>query len=345
VTWSRIDLTADELAAPSEPPIVCGVLYRGKRHAVSGPPEALKTVFSNILGLEHLRAGHGAFALIDFEMDARDVRCMLGELGATAAELENVHYFAPDGPPQQEDLDALVAAEVRLVVIDAAAGAYDVSGLDDNKRADAERFGQLWIKPLWRLGITTVLIDHVVKNEEARGRFAIGSERKLGAVDVHLGLHPVKHLTRGGRGIVRIQTHKDRPGHLARPTARELHLTSDPETNTITWEILPTDLEETAETSQSTFRPTVLMDRALDHVHAHLDEPLTRSALAAAIGGKRKYALDGIDLLIDEGRLALDLNRKVVPGYVPGTFRAGVRTHVPLSTEGTGTGYASKAAV
>jgi hypothetical protein len=37
------------------------------RHAISGPPEAAKTLAALIFGLEWMRAGRGLFALIDFE--------------------------------------------------------------------------------------------------------------------------------------------------------------------------------------------------------------------------------------------------------------------------------------
>src|SRR3954465_10608280 len=105
-------------------------------------------------------------------------------------------------------------AGVTLTIVDAAAGAYDVSGLDDNKRAEVERFGRTWIVPFWQAGGTTLLLDHVVKNSETRGRYAIGSERKLGQVDVHLGLEALTNISRGGHGLIRVTVHKDRPAHL-----------------------------------------------------------------------------------------------------------------------------------
>jgi hypothetical protein len=149
---------------------------------------------------------------------------------------------------------------VKFAVIDAAAGAYHASGLDDYKRADAEAFAHTWIVPLWLLGITTAVLDHVVKSSEARGRYAIGSERKLGTVDVHLGFHAIKHLTRGGPGLIRIDTHKDRPGHLARPHAAELGLQSDPTTHRITWEFKAAGVTNMSDAGDN-WRPTALMAR------------------------------------------------------------------------------------
>jgi hypothetical protein len=299
MTWNRINLNAPEFQVPSEPPYLCGIVYKGKRHALTGPPEALKTLAALILGLEHVRGGHGSFALVDFEMGERATRLLLSDLGATDEEIEGVYYVTPDGPPDANDLEQLRAAGVTLVIIDAAAGAYDASGLDDNKRQDAERFGRLWVDPLWRAEITTALLDHVVKNLEARGKYAIGSERKLGTVDVSLGLEVVTQLRRGGKGIVRIATNKDRPGFLHRPRAGELHLASDPETHQITWTFKLT--EDDAETAAN-FRPTHLMDKTLEYVARNL-EPVTRNDVLDNVNGKRQFILQGIKILVEEKRL------------------------------------------
>lgn len=332
MNWERINLADAEFAIPSEPPTTCGLIYRGKRHLLSGPPEAAKTLAALILGLEHMRAGHGSFAFIDFEQDSPSVRLMLDELGASLDEIASVHYFQPSGPPDDGDIAALVAAGVTLAAIDAAAGAYDASGLDDNKRQDAERFAARWVTPLWRASIATLVLDHVVKSAEARGRFAIGTERKAGQVDVHLGLEAVKQIARGGSGIVRITVHKDRPGHL-RGNVPELHLESDPDSHTVSWtfaqHIAPTSTDDA-------WRPTVLMDRVLEHVGHHLYEPASRSALADQVTGKRPYLLKAIDILIAEGRLQLD-GRKVVPVPVPLVERGnGERFRVPPEEERTG---------
>jgi hypothetical protein len=171
----------------------------------------VKTLLALIAALEEQRAG-GVVAFIDFESGPAETRRLLEDLDATDGELAPVLYFEPDGPPDAEDIAYLIENECTLAIIDALAGAYDAAGLDDEKRKDVERFARAWIRPLWQRGVATLAIDHVVKNSEARGKWAIGSERKTGAVDVHLGLHAVKHLHRGASGLVRVSTHKDRPG-------------------------------------------------------------------------------------------------------------------------------------
>jgi hypothetical protein len=315
---------------PTEPPGLCGLVYAGKRHALSGPPEATKTLSALVFGLEHLRASGGRrFALIDFEMGEHAIRLLLHDLGATLEEIARVYYVAPDGPPTTADVQALSEAGVTMAVIDSAAGAYSVSGLDDNKRSDAETFSRAWITPMWQSGVTTIVLDHVVKNSEARGRYAIGSERKLGTVDVHLGFEPVKALSRGGRGLVRVVTHKDRPGHLSRPVAAELVLHSDPVTHRVTWEFRRPN--EAAGGSGDSWRPTVLMDRVVEHLGRD-PEPIAKTTLAKAVRGNYQYLLVAIDLLVSEGRLVFDGKRVTVPRNVPGTLSLEERSTVPPST-------------
>jgi hypothetical protein len=57
VSWQRIDLSDPQYDRPTEPPAICGLIYRRKRHTISGPPESLKTLLALIFGLEHMRAG------------------------------------------------------------------------------------------------------------------------------------------------------------------------------------------------------------------------------------------------------------------------------------------------
>lgn len=333
MNWLRVDLSAEEFNRRTEPPITCGLIYRGKRHAMSGPPEAAKTLAALIFGLEWYRAGHGPFALIDFEMGEHATRLLLHELGATLAELAAVYYVPAEGPPDAADLDAIETAGVTLVIIDAAAGAYDVSGLDDMKRADAEKFARAWVTPLWKRGIATILIDHVVKKTNARGKFAIGTERKLGAIDVHLGLEAIKQLHRGADGLITFTTHKDRPAHLSRPRATELELRSDPDTHAITWTFREAG---TASTNEGGFRPTTLMEKVSRYLERQT-EPIFRSKIAKpdAVSGKREWVLVAVDCLVTEeyANAKTDLSGTLIshirPFRVPDAFPSENLSDVP----------------
>jgi hypothetical protein len=296
MNWQALNLAAPEFEVESEPPVVCGLIYRGRRHLISGVPEAAKTMLALIMGLEHMRAGLGRFALIDFESGPQATRLMLTDLGATPDELAAVWYVEAAAPPDEDDFAALTEYEVTLAAIDAAAGAYGVSDLDDNARKDAETFGRDWIDPLWQRGIASLVLDHVTKNAESRGRFAIGSERKAGRVDVHLGLEVVKPITRGGVGMFRVRAHKDRPAWLRRPYAAEMELASDPETHRLTWAF-----REPAETGDG-WRPTALMQKVSQYLERQ-SGPVPRSTVEQHVTGKGQYLRQAMDELVAGGYL------------------------------------------
>jgi hypothetical protein len=246
-----------------------GLVYPGKRHLFSGPPESCKTLAAYVVALEEIRKG-GVVVLIDFEMGQWDARDRMRDLGATDDELARFHYIEPTTEATPLTIDAVLTLKPTLVIIDAAAGAYAVQGLDDNKRKDCEDWAAAWVRPFWKADVATIVIDHVVKNVDNRGKYAIGSERKLGGVDVHLGFEavPGQELKRGGHGLYKVITHRDRPGYLTRPRAGDLELTSDPDTHAIAWRFKPAS-GDSAESGTTDWRPTVLMDRVLEHVERY----------------------------------------------------------------------------
>ncbi len=302
MSWQPLNLAADAYAVAPTPPAaeLAGLFYRGARHLVSGESESAKTLVVWAVALHGIR--HGVrVGMADMEMGPQATRRLLDDLGATADELERVWYVEPDRPPADGDIDALAAAGVELVIIDAAAGAYDLSGLDDNKRRDAETFARQWVTPLWRRGVATVVLDHVVKNAADRGKYAIGSERKAGGVDVHLGVEAVRHLTRGGSGLVKVHTRKDRPGFLRRPVAAEIELSSDPDTHALTWR-----LREPTQASGDVFRPTRLMEKVSRLLE---QEPANRQTIRERVKGKTEWVSVAVRSLIDEG-----FAEEIVPG-------------------------------
>lgn len=296
-SWQPINLLALG-DTPPERPSVGGLLYRGARHVFSGEPESGKTFAAFALGLEAIRAG-GRILHLDFEMFAVRTRERLRELGATDDELARWVHVEPDAPPRPDDLESLLALEPTFAIIDAAAGAYDMAGLDDNARRDVERFARMIVRPLSLAGVGTVVIDHVTKNRETRGRFAIGSERKVGGVDVHLGFEAIRPLHRGATGLVKITTAKDRFGFLPRSHAADLELVSDPETHAITWAFRPAAQHDaTGETGA--FRPTCLMERVSRYLEQSNGQ-VSRNTVEADVSGKREGKRIALDVLTREG--------------------------------------------
>lgn len=299
-----LDTTSQTYKRPTEPPKLCGVVYPRLRHVISGPPESLKTLVTIAICLEHVRAGNRV-AYFDFENGPWRFARIIEDLGATEAEHKKFVYVEPEAAPDEDDVRMIIDMGVSLVVVDSSAGAYAVSGFDDNSRMDAERFGNTWIKPFWMEEVTTIVIDHVTKASIGGGsKFTIGSERKVGMADVHLGLESVTPLSRGTKGLVRVKTHKDRAGHLLRPTACEIELDSDPFTNLITWGFRPPPQ------SGDAWRPLVLMDRVVEHFERFPD-PLDEEDVVNAVYGNPEYIKKAIDVLIVDGKLGRDENGRV----------------------------------
>ena len=288
MTWTQVSLI-DLSDEPPEPPELCGLVYRSRRHWWSGPPGCGKTAIAYAVVLEAVRAGWRV-AIVDFEMGARDAKTRLRELGATDEELEQIDFYDPTTKPTPADL-AAVAERAQLVVIDAAAGAFDLSGLDENR--DAEKFNTTWVNPLWKAGATTIVLDHVVKNTEARGMFASGHHRKIGGTEVHLGFETKQPLRRGHTAYVKVTAHKDRAG-FHRNEVGTIQLVSDPATHAITWAWK----EEADDSAGGGWRPTGYMEKVSLHIERQRGN---RNAIFNAIGGNKKYVLEAIGFLISDG--------------------------------------------
>ena len=206
MSWQPVNLAASEFDAPPDPPTTAGLLYLGKRHLLSGRPNRrrrsspghTRTSMSKTAKRRDRRLRDGA---------PRDPAATL-DLGFTLDQIcAHVAYYEPDGPPTEADIPALVDANTTLVIVDAAAGAYDASGLDDNKRADVEKFTRVdsAAPPARRHHAR-----HRPRHEERRDTRALLDrlERKLGGADGHLGLEVIgQPLSRGGNALVKVHVH------------------------------------------------------------------------------------------------------------------------------------------
>ncbi len=299
-SWFPVNLGELPDVPPVQPSLgAIGIIYPGLRHVFSGPPESAKTIAAYVIGLLVVRTGEPVI-LLDFEMGAYAARSRLRELGAAETDFALMRYIEPAEPANAERINVLVALKPSLVIIDAAAGAYDLQGLDDNKRADVEKLARLYVAPFWQAGIATIFIDHVVKNSDTRGHYAIGSERKLGGADVHLGFETLSPISRGTSGRYKITTHKDRGGYLKRGHLLDLVLVSDVETHQISSEFVPVTIEAGSVSDVSYFRPTHLMEKCSAWLELQ-PEPVSRNAVFEGIGGRKAYVLKAISALVVEG--------------------------------------------
>ena len=136
MSWEPVDL-GEARAAAGDASTIGGVelVYPGKRHVFSGPPESAKT--SRRTRSRSRRSGAaGTSCSSTSRWGAWDARDRLREMGATDEELERFLYVEPETPASKEIVVELADRwAFSLVIVDAAAGAYALQGLDDNLRA------------------------------------------------------------------------------------------------------------------------------------------------------------------------------------------------------------------
>jgi len=88
-------------------------------------------------------------------------------------------------------------------------------GLDPLSNPDVERFFEMLPRRLARRGLPVLLTDHVTKDREGRGRYAIGAQHKLAAIDgAAYSLAVVRPFGRGLAGAALLTVTKDRPGYV-----------------------------------------------------------------------------------------------------------------------------------
>lgn len=307
-SWAPVDLAAviDGGHLDEPPPFFARtdgacLLYRGKIHVFSGEPESCKGWGALHACRERLAAGEHVL-YIDFEDVAATVVPRLINLGVEHEAIrERFHYVQPDEPVGDaawRDLEPALSTEPTLAVIDGVTEALVVHGLDLIDNSDVAKWLALLPRRLTAAGMTTVQIDHVGRDREARGRNSIGAQHKLAGVDVHYTFDVVEPFGRGREGKVLLNIGKDRPGHvrqLADEAKRvaEMRLSSGAD-GSVRIEIGTPGVEAEVQT----FRPTVLMERVSKAIGEH--SGLTKSAIRSTVKGNNDYKDAALELLVAE---------------------------------------------
>jgi len=294
-----IDLVAAS-ARPPTPPEIIGLFYPGYNHLLSGESEALKTWLALAASATELQADRGVIWVDGDDVGKGALLERLRLLGADDDSIaRQFAYMLPDEPITDESradvLEVVGRLACRLAVFDGFNPLLHMHGLDPNSGADVESFYGL-IDPIRKAGAANVLTDNVVKASEARGAWAIGSERKKSKAEVHLGMKTLEPFVRGGIGRAKIAVHKDRPGHLTRPSPGVLVLES--RDDGCSWRVQPDD----SRGAEGAFRPTKLMENVSRYLErSGDDEPQSHNQILSAKLGKKEYVRAAIACLIEEG--------------------------------------------
>lgn len=280
------------------------VLYPGLVHWLYGEAESGKTWIALQFVAECLAAGESV-AYIDLEMSKNAV---VGRLQAIGAQLP-MYYCNPQSSFPEESWPDIAAdlklKRVKLVVVDAATELMALHGWDPSSNADTAVFGR-FIGVLASSGAAIIVIDHLPKNRDTRGKGPIGAQHKRAFTSVSLEVKVLAQPDRSRSGKLSVRVDKDREGWLleAANDARVLmivELVPDDGMLLVTFREPP---EGHATTDGGDFRPTHYMARVSEYVHSQDDgprKPPSRNQIEKGVSGKQEYIRQAIDALANEG--------------------------------------------
>lgn len=228
-SWAPVDLgpILDGSYEPEVPllfPRLDGVslVYAGRVHSFHGESESGKSLVCQYECARVLRAG-GKAAYLDFESDAGAVVARLLDLGAPREALaQRFTYRRPGADPfgqprEREAYGALLREEdLDLVIIDGTTDALGVFGAGSNDMDEVAAFQRRFPRLVAaRTGAAVIMVDHVSKDSDSRGRHAVGSQAKLNGLDgAAYVVEIVEAIGRGLAGTIVLRLAKDRIGHL-----------------------------------------------------------------------------------------------------------------------------------
>lgn len=309
IGWTFTDLT--DIIAGTDEPIVTTMLtctdgttslmYPTKVHTLAGEPGGGKTWVALVAIAETVNRG-GTAILIDYEDNPRTAISRLRKLGVTNSQLQRFRYINPPSPIQDrngrmspatiETLAWIENQQPDLVVIDSVGESISNEGSDQNDDNQVTTWSQLIPKRLARWGSTVLMLDHVTKNKETRGQFAIGSQRKLAAVTGAAYILDVRTApSRTADGHLRVTCAKDRHGTFqARHTVCDIHIVNRPDGKVAVTLEAPDGQE---------FRPTRYMQDVSLHLEMYGDS--TKKDVEAEVDGKATYIRQAVSELIADG--------------------------------------------
>jgi len=197
-----------------------GLLYPGKVHSFYGESESGKSWLAQIACAEVLKS-YQKVVYIDFESDPLDIANRLKILGVTKPEaMAYFRYIRPERRNLLDDpawLTLLEEGSATLIIIDGVTEALTMWEKQTKENDDITQWMREFPRALAKSGAAVVLVDHITKNAETRGRFAIGGQAKLATIDGAAYLiEPLRNLAPGGAGALTVRVTKDRPGSVRR---------------------------------------------------------------------------------------------------------------------------------
>jgi hypothetical protein len=279
-----VDRIADAGTMPT--PDLYGLLYNGSVHTLMGEPDSGKSMFALALAADLLRNDREVI-WIDFEMGAARIIHRLLAFGVSRAQLFNGLTLVshPVGKPGEFFEPSEFSYPVALVVVDALTGLLSTLNLTSNSDVDIESAYRQVLRPARLEGSPVLVIDHVVKNRENQGRWAVGSQRKIGAPQVALRFDTVRRFKPGMGGRAKITVAKDTDGGIV---PCEFVLEPD-----MTWRL---------EVADGKWQPTELMTRVSEYLEAAGGVPVSKAQVEKDVrGNSTEHKRLAIDELVRQG--------------------------------------------
>ncbi|MFI1726903.1 DnaB-like helicase N-terminal domain-containing protein [Streptomyces sp. NPDC020489] len=302
-----------------------GLFYPGRVNGIQGESEAGKSWVALISCLVEINRGNHVFYL-DFEDSEEGVIGRLLLIGGTPDVIaERFHYVRPGGAPSPMLLKAFVKRvrefEATLAVVDGVTEAMTMMGLELKENTDIAKFGRMLLRPLADTGAAVVPLDHVVKNNESRGRYSLGGVHKLNAVDgVQYMLEAVRPFGINTEGRSRLRVAKDRPAQVrkhALPGGKNpMHWFADLVIRSEGDEFAEAHLyppiqrsdesdEATAERDQLAKENAEIEERAQEvlRVLAKAEAPLSKTSIEERVLGRGSVTRKAVERLVSDGRI------------------------------------------
>jgi hypothetical protein len=196
------------------------LLYPGKDSYLYAETESGKSWLAALIVRQCLDDGVPVM-VVDFEEgDEIEYGTRLLDLGTTEAKLSDpsrFRYVMVDGRCTGDLLAEASDMSAAVVVIEGMSVAYDVYGWQVKENDSATAFRRTLVKPHLVAGRAVLTTDHVVKDRDNRGRYAIGGVMKLNAASGGAFLLVnIDGLAPGQRGASNLYVTKDRPGGVKR---------------------------------------------------------------------------------------------------------------------------------
>lgn len=333
--WTFSDLTPvlDGTHKPQQPVVGArddgiGLFYPGRVNGIQGESEAGKSWVALISCLVEINRGNHVVYL-DFEDSEAGVVSRLLLIGANPDDIQHLfHYVRPGSTPTPVQLRQFIARigdlGPSLIIVDGVTEAMVMMGLELKENTEIAKFGRMLLRPLADTGAAVVPLDHVVKNNESRGRYALGGVHKLNAVDgVQYMLEAVRPFGINTEGRSRLRIAKDRPAQIRRhalPGGRNpMHWFADLVIRSEGEEFAaahlyppvqhtPDPAEQTAEEKKAAQEEEEIQAREQQvlKVLAKAKEPMSKKAVEELIPGRASVTRRALTRLVHAGRVVAE---------------------------------------